>query len=96
MITLYRKPDCPRCGHIQETLEDLQIAHEVVTLDGSGELPDDVDAEKLPVLVDEGQAYVGADEIVKRLEYLERFRELWYKYQSDACYCDEDEEIELE
>jgi hypothetical protein len=26
---------------------------------------------------------------IAHLEELEQFKELWYKFQSDACYCDE-------
>jgi hypothetical protein len=46
---------------------------------------------RLPAMDDEGKLYQGIDAIMKHLEELEAFKEQWYKFQSDACYCDEDE-----
>ncbi len=94
MITLYRTPDCPRCSDIQSTLRDMAVAHEVVVLESADRLPAGLEADALPVLVDDGAVVQGAEAIFERLEELEGFREQWYRFQSDACYCDEEGNVE--
>ncbi len=89
MITLYRTPDCPRCSRIQEALEKMALAHQVVIVKDRDDLPDDLKSAKaLPVLVDGGERIEGAEPILAHLEKLDSFREEWYRFQSDACFCD--------
>jgi|GEM_PF-975058 len=99
MITLYRTTNCPRCGLIEDALGELAIACEVVTgsadelaaglaSGGAEPMPPNT---RPPVLVDDGQVFQGSDAILEHLEELENFKELWYKYQSDACYCGEED-----
>ena len=91
MIVLYRTPDCPRCASIQDALEELAIAHEVV-VGTRAELAEVLPSgAKLPTLIDGDEVFSGAEAVIEHLEELERFTELWYKYQSDACYCGEEE-----
>jgi len=40
--------------------------------------------------VDEEKVVQGSDPIVARLEEIEKFKELWDKFQNDACSCDEE------
>ncbi|MFW6119146.1 MAG: glutathione S-transferase N-terminal domain-containing protein [Planctomycetota bacterium] len=94
MITLYRTPGCPRCSDIQSALAELAITHEVVELDSADDLPAGVEADALPVLVDDGTTAQGPTAIMERLGELEGFRDEWYKFQSDACYCDEAGNVE--
>jgi len=90
MLTLYRTPACPRCNGIQEVLEELAIALRVVEVRTAADLPEDVrSAGTVPVLVDGDEVHVGADRILEHVEELKDFKERWYKYQSDACYCDD-------
>ena len=95
MITFYRTPNCPRCSQIQGALEDLVIAHRVVVVrdrsEIAGLLPEGA---KLPVLVDNDEVIQGSGAILRHLEELEKFKELWDKFQSDACHCDEEGNIE--
>jgi len=44
----------------------------------------------LPALVDEEKAVQKKEPIVPRLEKIGKFKELWDKFQSDACSCDEE------
>jgi len=92
MITFIRTKDCPRCSDIQEALEELVLAHEVVVLSGRDEdheaLPG---GRKPPVLIDGEEVIEGSKAILEHLEHLEHFKEWWDKFQSDACYCDEEE-----
>jgi glutaredoxin len=96
MITLYRTPDCPQCDGIQSTLEDLCIRHEVVLgtraeLRGRTRGDGSRDA-KLPCLVDDGETFAGGPAILEHLDGLADFATQWRKYQSDACYCDEEDD----
>lgn len=95
MITFYRSPDCPRCGHIQEALEKMAIAHNVIEVNSINDLPSDLDGVKaLPVLIDGEERIEGADDILKHLEKLEAFRKEWYRFQSDACFCDKNGDVQ--
>ena len=95
MITFFRTSDCPGCEAIEEVLEDLCIAHKVVLVPQSG-VPDESmpDEAKPPILVDDDKVIRGNKNIIAYLEELKGFKELWYKFQSDACYCDENGRIE--
>ena len=93
MITLYRTKDCPACTGIEETLRELSLAHEVVVV--SGERDDRLpDQSRPPVLMDEGQVAQGSQAILAHLEELEGFKAQWERFQSDACYCDDQGNVE--
>ena len=91
-MKFFRTENCAGCDTIQEVLEDMCIAHEVIIVDekekSSKSLPNAIDP---PVLADNGKIVQGAENIIDYLDELEEFKELWYKFQSDACYCDENE-----
>jgi hypothetical protein len=87
MIVFYRHKDCRSCGAIEDALRELAIAHKVVIEPSEKELP--VWA-KLPVLRDEDKVVEGVKAIIAYLEELEGVIKIWYKYQSDVCYCNED------
>ena len=95
MIKLFRTADCPGCRDIQEILERLCIVHEVVTVPYDSKkqhlLPTGT---KPPVVVDDDRIFEGYEAIVEHMDELEGFAELWRKYQSDACYCDEKGDLE--
>jgi len=92
MLTFYRTPDCPRCNRIQEVMEELVLAHQgVVIPSGENQVTDLPAGTRLPVLVDDGEVIQGSTAILEHLDRLEAFKQLWDKFQSDACYCDEDE-----
>lgn len=95
MITFYRKQNCPRCADIESAIEELLMPHRIVVVRSRDELPEHMrSTARLPAMEDEGRVYQGADEVLAQLEKLSAFKERWYKYQSDACYCDEDEDDE--
>mgnify|MGYP006291807079 CR=1 FL=1 len=90
MLTLYRTQNCPRCGHIQEVLEDLAVKHDVVVTDAADETREAPEGTQEPVIVDDERMVQGSGDVLAYLEKLASFRDLWYKYQSDACYCGEE------
>ncbi|MGC1274535.1 MAG: hypothetical protein WBC44_12590 [Planctomycetaceae bacterium] len=92
MITLYRTNDVPESREVQSALEDSCLAHRIVD---RGAAPAMLAAETADaILVDDGEVFRGAAEILPHVEQLVALRDLWHKYGSDACYCDEQGNIE--
>jgi hypothetical protein len=76
-------------------LRELCMPFEVVVSEGRDTLPQMLPANaKLPLLTDEGEIFEGPENIINHLNYLQKFKEQWYKYQSDVCYCDENGNVE--
>ncbi len=94
MLKFHRTSDCPRCGRIQEVLEQLNIVHEVMLTQTADSIEGLPRGTKIPVLLDEGKLFEGSEAILRRLEELEKFKREWYKFQSNSCYCNEKGEIE--
>jgi glutaredoxin len=94
MLKFYRTSDCPRCGHIQDALEKLNIVHEVIQTEKAESIEGLPQGMKLPVLVDEEKLFEGSEAILRHLEELEEFKTEWYKFQSDSCYCNDQGEVE--
>lgn len=92
MVTLYRTPGAGFADTIEEALRDMVIAHEVEVVAPDDSL-DDVPAssrDDLPVLLDDGVPVTGEAAIKDRLDELRTLMSDWDKFQSDACYIDED------
>lgn len=88
MITLYRRPDDPWADEIQEALDEMVIAYETETLQSETAPPDDVG--NLPALRDEGEIVTGKRALQAHLEELRTLMADWDRFQSDACYVEED------
>lgn len=90
MLCLYVSGECTECGEIQDRLEKLSLAHQVAPI-GSVETGHDVPSGKAraPLLRDGEKFYQGKAAILSHLEELEKFKQTWDKFQSDACYCDD-------
>ncbi|MCM8797375.1 MAG: hypothetical protein NC923_05835 [Candidatus Omnitrophica bacterium] len=94
MLIFYRTEDCQGCKGIQSTLEAMRVAHKVVIVKkGPISVPGASSKVMPPVLIDEKIVIEGKDKIVSYLEKFEEFMQEWYKFQSDACYCDEEGNI---
>ena len=95
MIMLYEPKNCQSCRTIEDMLTDLCMPFDVSVIENRdvpvNELPDGT---KLPVLKDEEKVFEGPENIIDHLNDLQTFREQWYKYQSDVCYCDENGNVE--
>jgi glutaredoxin len=91
MITFYRRQSCRGCAAVQETLEELSLAHRVVLVGEDAKPPEGT---KPPVLVDDEEVIQGRDNILAHLEELKDFKAQWDKFQTDACYCDEEGNVE--
>lgn len=91
MITLYRSPDDGLGHEIERALDDMVIAYETETVHDESRLPADIPT--LPALRDEGTVITGKDALRTHLEHLENLMENWDRFQSDACYVEEDESV---
>ncbi len=91
MLTFYSLEDCPDCRSIEQDLAGTTLAHKVVRFASRAEaraaLPEGAAP---PALADDGQLYCGVTEIARHLERLRQFKAEWDKFQSDACYCDDE------
>ena len=86
---------CKGCIAIQDALKELCIVHETIVVENPTELPYELrKIGEMPILVDEDNVICGEKNVLVHLEKLAKFKELWYKYQSDACYCNDDEDIQ--
>ena len=93
MIELYRSPSDRAGLEVEETLKQLVVAHRVIVLDLSQPpvpLPSDT---SLPALKDKDEIITGSTNIATYLKELEQFISDWRKFQSDACFIDEDGKV---
>ena len=91
MITLYRRPDDPWADEIQEALDEMVIAHETKTIDEGATPPEDV--LQLPALRDESEVVTGKAALRDHLVALRDLMADWDRFQSDACYIEDDGSI---
>jgi len=93
MIELYRSIDCSTCAEIEAALKEMVVAHKVITVEAEEEyeaLPTDT---PLPALKDNGKIITGQRAIAAYLKELEQFVADWRRFQSDACYIDDEGEV---
>lgn len=88
MITLYRHPDDARADEIQEALDEMVIAYETETIENESSTPEDIP--DLPALRDEGEVVTGEAALRAHLDDLRDLMADWDRFQSDACYVEDD------
>lgn len=88
MVTLYRRPDDDKADAIQATLDDIVIAYETKTVEADAPLPDDIS--ETPALRDDGDVITGETDLKAHLEELTELMNDWDRFQSDACYIEDD------
>lgn len=91
MIVLYRPPESSWADEIQDALDEMVIAYETECLDRNAALPDDVP--ELPALRDDDEVITGETALRDHLEDLRTLMSDWNRFQSDACYIEEDGSI---
>jgi hypothetical protein len=88
MITFYRPPDDAWADEIQEALDDMVIAYETEVVASPDARPADVP--DTPALRDDGEVIAGEAALREHLEHLRALMQEWDRFQSDACYVDDD------
>lgn len=88
MIVFYRTPDSAFDDEIEETLQELALAHRVVTVD-NGALPAELPPDTLLPALQEGKQLLSGEADVKAyVDDLEQEVLYGRQFQSDACYLD--------
>jgi hypothetical protein len=88
MVMLYRRPNDPWADEIQEALDEMVIAYETESIENASGRPADVP--ELPALRDEGEVVTGEAALRDHLEALRDLMNDWDRFQSDACYVEDD------
>ena len=91
MIVLYRRPDDPWADEVQEALDEMVIAYETESVPDADALPADVP--DTPALRDDGEVITGEAALRTHLEELRALMNDWDRFQSDACYVEDDGSI---
>ncbi|MFO8099840.1 MAG: hypothetical protein R6T83_09510 [Salinibacter sp.] len=89
MVTLYRRPDDPRADELEAALDEMVIAYETETV--AADPPDDVP--ELTALCTDGDVITGAAALQETLDTLRALMSDWNRFQSDACYIENDGSI---
>ena len=92
MIKVYLEKDSEESKDIIDSLKKLVVAHEVEYLENTGQKQGKMFDP--PVIIDDDRVIQGKENILQYLEELAEFLNEWQRYQSDACYCDSDGNVE--
>ena len=93
MIEFYRPADCDSCEEIEAALREMVVAYKVIVVK-PGQRPDVLPADTpLPALQDNGQIISGRTALTAYLHELEGIVADWRRFQSDACYLDDEGEV---
>jgi hypothetical protein len=94
MIELVRKKDSAVCDSIEEKMREMRLSYRTRDPEDPEIKGKEIDGDDLPFVLDEGRVIKGEKEIYRYLEDIGEFKKKWDKFQSDACYCDEEGNIE--
>ena len=90
MIKLYREENSPQADAIEAEFREMVMGYDRVVMEPqqAGEM---FAGRTLPVITN-NERVVSGDEVKPYLKELERLMRDWQRFQSDACYVDEDGE----
>ena len=90
MIKLYREENSPQADMIEAEFRDIVLGYDRVVVDEkqAAQLFDDA---TLPVITN-NERVVSGDGIPSYIKELKRLMREWQRFQSDACYVDDDGE----
>jgi len=88
MVALHIDPQCGSCRAVADAMDELAMAHEVIRHEAGSA----VGGAPAHSLTDEGRTFAGHRAMMEHVEELRRFLKQWTLFQSDTCYCLDDEE----
>ena len=90
MIKLYREENSPQADMIEAEFRDIVLGYDRVVVDEkkAAQLFDDA---PLPVITN-NERVVSGDDIPGYIKELKQLMREWQRFQSDACYVDDDGE----
>lgn len=90
MIKFYRQEKNKFTNWVEEKLEDMVLAHELIDVHEDRSLPDGITQEDLPALSDGHESWTSQNGIKEFLEKLHQDLKFSRSLTSDACYVDPD------
>lgn len=90
MLKFYKNTSTPFTKQIEQKLEEMVVAHKVISVKSSTELPSDMDPHQLPMLTDGHQSWHSEPDIEDFLKSLHQELTLGRQMQSDSCVIDPD------
>jgi glutathione S-transferase len=90
MLKFYKRTSTSFTKKVEQKLEEMVIAHKVISVQPSTELPADIASHQLPVLTDDHQSWYAESDIENFLESLYQELTLGRQMQSDSCVIDPD------
>jgi predicted nucleotidyltransferase len=90
MFTFYHHHTNTFTKWVEETLEEMVVAHKIINVEESGSdlLPNHISTSDLPLLTDGHEHWTSREEIKEFLEKLKQDLEFSRSVTSDACYVD--------
>lgn len=93
MIEVFREEKSEMADWIEGELKAMVVGYKRILIDAGSALTEFGKELPLPFIRDNGNFITGREAIINYLRELDIFVEAWRRYQSDACYIDEDGEI---
>jgi hypothetical protein len=90
MLIFYQHTEDSFTHWVAEKMEEMVVAHKIVSVDDGIPLPDDISRKELPVLSDGHECWTSQEQIKQFLEKLHQDLLLSQSLQSDACFIDPD------
>jgi hypothetical protein len=88
MLTFYRNSENTFTRWVEDKLNEMVVAHEVIEAETNTKLPDGIPREELPILSDGHKQWHSEDDIKAFLEQLHQDLQLSQSLQSDTCHLD--------
>ncbi len=92
MLRLYRPPKNKDADKVEEVLREMVLAYRVELIEPGLRHGTEAGG-TLPALRDGDHLVAGRDAILRHLSALESWVAEWRRFQSDACYLDDDGEV---
>jgi hypothetical protein len=95
MLTLYLEKNSPVSEEILDNVRRLVVAHQVVYREERHKAHRTLPRGLLPpALIDDEDVFQGVNKIAAHLGELELFLQEWSRFQTDACCCGPNGEVE--
>ncbi|MCW9706669.1 hypothetical protein [Fodinibius salsisoli] len=90
MLKFYKDTSDIFTKRVERKLEEMVVAHKLITVDNATSLPQKLRTYSLPILTDGHEVWKSEGEIDDFLETLHQDLLLSYRMQSDSCVIDPD------
>lgn len=88
MLTFYKRKSDSFTDRVEEKLDEMVVAHNILTVDGPSDLPDRLSPQQLPALSNNHDLWTSRQAILAHLDDLHQDLKLSRSLQSDTCHLD--------